>query len=137
MPQRDVFHDVVKRALVTDGWAITHDPLLLPFGRRNVYVDLGAAQPIGAEKEGKKIAVEVKSFLGVSDMRDLEQALGQFTLYRFLLSRQDPDRELFLALTDHAHESFFEDVAGREFVVAEKLRLLVFDSHTERVVQWI
>ena len=27
MPQKDVFHEVVKIALIKDGWTITHDPL--------------------------------------------------------------------------------------------------------------
>ena len=137
MPKQDVFHDTVKRILIADGWSITHDPLVLPFGRRNVYVDLGAELPIGAEKAGRKIAVEVKSFLGVSDLRDLEQAIGQFALYRFLLAREDPDRVLFLALTRDACENLFEDAAGRELVASEKLRLLVFDPITERLLEWI
>jgi hypothetical protein len=27
MPARDFYHDVVKAALITDGWTITDDPL--------------------------------------------------------------------------------------------------------------
>ncbi|MBL7065471.1 MAG: hypothetical protein ISS49_14860 [Anaerolineae bacterium] len=27
MPRKDIFHTVVKRALVKDGWTVTHDPL--------------------------------------------------------------------------------------------------------------
>ena len=137
MPQRDVFHDTVKRILIADGWTITHDPLVLPFGRRNVYVDLGAELPLGAEKEGRRIAVEVKSFLGVSDLRDLEQALGQFALYRFLLAREEPERVLFLAITRAARENLFEDAVGRELAASEKLRLLVFDPEMERLLEWI
>ena len=64
MPQRDIYHDVVKNALIKDGWTITHDPLILPYGGRNLYVDLGAEVPIGAEKDDRRIAVEVKSFSG-------------------------------------------------------------------------
>ena len=40
MPQRDIYHDTVKNALIKDGWTITHDPLVLPFGQRKVYVDI-------------------------------------------------------------------------------------------------
>ena len=35
-------------------------------GLVEVYIDLGAEKIIGAEKEGQKIAVEVKSFLAQS-----------------------------------------------------------------------
>lgn len=30
MPRKDTFHDVVKKALIADGWRITHDPLHIP-----------------------------------------------------------------------------------------------------------
>ena len=36
MPRRDLFHETVKRALVADGWVITHDPYLLRFGGRKL-----------------------------------------------------------------------------------------------------
>lgn len=36
-----------------------------------------AEKLFAAEKEGKRIAVKVKSFLSPSPMKDLEQALGQ------------------------------------------------------------
>jgi hypothetical protein len=42
VPQRDIYHDAVKSALVKEGWTITHDPFTLPFGSHNLYVDLGA-----------------------------------------------------------------------------------------------
>lgn len=70
----------VKHALVKEGWAITHDPLTLEYEEVQVFVDLGAERVIAAEKEGEKIAVEVKSFLGPSLIRDVELALGQYVL---------------------------------------------------------
>jgi hypothetical protein len=45
-------------------------------GKRDAYVDLGAERLLAAEKEGRKIGVEVKSFVGASILKDLEQALG-------------------------------------------------------------
>src|SRR5262249_7066708 len=105
MPRKDVYHNVVREALIADGWTITHDPLALSYGGRDLYVDLGAEAPLGAEKEGKKIAVESKSFRGPSDMHDLEVALGQFALYRTLLSHTEPDRVLYLAVPNRAYLS--------------------------------
>ena len=43
-------------------WTITADPLYLEFGGVDMYVDLAAEKMIAAEKEGRKIAVEIKSF---------------------------------------------------------------------------
>lgn len=50
MPARDLYHDVVKRALVRDGWTITHDPYTISAGTTKIYVDLGAEHAIAAEK---------------------------------------------------------------------------------------
>ncbi len=72
VPARNIYHDVVVQALIADGWTITHDPLRLTFGGREVYVDLGAERPtLAAEEDGRKIAVEIQSFLNQSPVHDL------------------------------------------------------------------
>jgi len=71
MPARDRYHDQVKAALVKDGWVITHDPLRLQWGVKDMYIDLGAEQLLAAEKDQRRIAVEVKSFGSLSEMEDL------------------------------------------------------------------
>ncbi len=50
MPVRDIYHDAVRRALIKDGWTITHDPLRLDWGGKDMYVDLGAERLLAAEK---------------------------------------------------------------------------------------
>jgi len=75
-----------KSALIKDGWTITHDPLSLKWGLKDLFVDLGAQRLLAAEKGREKIAVEVKSFVGPSDLDDLEKALGQYVLYHDVLS---------------------------------------------------
>jgi hypothetical protein len=59
-----------------------------------MYVDLGAEQLLAAEKGGRQIAIEIKSFVGASDMDDLEKALGQYVLYHDVLAKLDPYRLL-------------------------------------------
>jgi hypothetical protein len=80
MPARDKVHDIVKNALIKDGWTITDDPLTLKFGNTELYVDLGAEKVLAAEKEGQKIAVEIKSFLGKSIIAETQDAIGQFII---------------------------------------------------------
>jgi XisH protein len=64
MSAKDKFHDVVKAALQKDGWQITHDPLVLRVqGIADLYVDLGAENSIAADRQGEKIAVEIKALL--------------------------------------------------------------------------
>jgi hypothetical protein len=76
MPAKDLYHDNVCNALTKDGWTITDDPLVLSIGTRSVYIDLGAEKLIAAERDNQKIAVEIKSFLSSSPIRDLENAWG-------------------------------------------------------------
>jgi hypothetical protein len=58
MPARDLYHDAVVQALIKDDWEITHDPLLLSYGGKDLYVDLGAERVTIAAQRGKqKIAV--------------------------------------------------------------------------------
>ena len=67
MPARGLYHDAVKNALAKDGWTVTHDPFHIKVGAKDLFVDLGAEQLLGAEKGDRKIAVEVKSFAGPSE----------------------------------------------------------------------
>ena len=71
MPARDIFHQTVKNALVQSGWVITHDPLHIDFGGFDFFIDLGAETLIGASREGKRIAVEIKSFAGASSLENV------------------------------------------------------------------
>ena len=51
MPVRDRLHDHVRNALVHDGWTITHDPLHLRWGTKDMYVDLGAELVFATKEE--------------------------------------------------------------------------------------
>lgn len=92
---RDRYHNNVRIALEADGWTITHDPFRLRVDDVAVEIDLAAHKIIGAEKEGQKIAVEVKSFISHSLIHDFEQAYGQFSVYRRMLRIKEPERHLF------------------------------------------
>lgn len=95
MSAKDRFHDVVKTALQKDGWRITHAPFTVRIeGIADMYIDLGAEKLIAAERNGQKIAVEVKSFIGTSTISEFHTALGQFINYRYALAGQEPERVL-------------------------------------------
>jgi hypothetical protein len=138
MPAKDTYHNAVKIALIKDGWTITHDPFRIRLARgKNLFVDLGAERLIAAERNAEKIAIEIKSFTQASDMKDLEQALGQFVLYAQLLRRYASDRTLYLAVSMEVHKSVFEEEAGQILIEDKILRLVTFDPAKEVIVQWI
>ena len=137
MSAHDLFGEIVKAALVKDGWIITDDPLTLSFGGKDVYVDLGAEKTIGAEKDGQKIAVEIKSFLGKSDVKDLRDAIGQYVMYRDILLTIASERVLFLAVSEDTYKTIFEPVFGRMLVEREKINLVIFEPVREIILKWI
>lgn len=137
MPKKDIDHDLVKTALIKDGWTITHHPLKLEFGGINFFIDLGAEHLIAAEKETRKIAVEIKGFPGVSVVNEFHVALGQFMNYRLLLARDQPDRVLYLAVSDNIFDDFFELPFGRLAIKGHQLKILVHDPEKEEIIKWI
>jgi hypothetical protein len=138
MPARNIHHDAVIQALQADGWTITHDPLLLPCGDRRLFIDLGAERvTIGAERGSEHIAVEISSFVADSPVRDLQEAIGQFVVYRALLSQADPGRSLFLAVSTRVYDSVLSEPLGQLVAADVRLRVLVFDPQQQQVVRWI
>lgn len=114
MSAKNVFHEVVKKALQKDGWQITHDPLSISVGGVNVSIDLAAEKLIGAEREGEKIAVEVKSFLEKSSaISEFHTALEQFINYRGALRRRQPERVLYLAVPLTTYKTFFNLISPK------------------------
>ena len=138
MPAKNIYHDVVLHALLADGWTITHDPLTISYGGRDLFVDLGAERPVvAAEKGERKIAVEIQSFLNPSPVRDLEEAVGQFEIYRTVLAEAEPERSLYLAVPNRVYETFLVERFGQLIIDRLRLRILVFDNRQERLLQWI
>ncbi len=137
MPARDLYHDIVKNALVKDGWTVTHDPYMMQVGKKDLFVDLGAEKLLAAEKDERKIAVEVKSFVGRSEVQDLRDALGQFVLYRHVLEEKEPERELFLAVREKVFVEVFREPIGDILIRKAEVRLVVFDQVKEEILRWI
>jgi hypothetical protein len=137
MPARDIYHDAVKNALIKDDWTITHDPLSLKWGKKDMYVDLGAEQFLAAERAERKIAVEIKSFTGLSEMSDLEKAIGQYIVYHDVLAQVEPDRVLYLAVSEEVARGLFEEPIGELLLRNNRVRLLVFEPDAEAIVKWI
>lgn len=146
MPKRDTIHELTRQALVKDGWEITDDPYVISFGKRFLFVDFGAVERnptpsrgilIGAQRQNRQIAVEVKEFRGKSGIADLEQAIGQYVLYRLLLQRVDPTRKVYLAVTNLVYDQLFSEPIGEVVISDLPLQLVVIDIENVEVIQWI
>jgi hypothetical protein len=136
VPTKDVFHEAVRNALQKEGWTITHDPLFIRFADVEFYIDLGAERIIAAEKNGEKIAVEIKSFLSSSTISDFHLALGQFMNYRLALEEQEPERILYLAVPKDTYDTFFTLQFGQIAIQRYQLKLIVYEVESEVIVRW-
>ena len=138
MPAKDLYHDIVVSALIADGWTVTDDQLYLGYGDRDLWADLGAERPaVTAEKRAERIAVEIKGFLNPSPVDDLQNAMGQFNMYRDVLAETESDRVLYLAITQRAWEGIFSEPLGQLMLERQRLLLIVFDTKAERIIKWI
>ncbi|NJM61663.1 MAG: fatty-acid oxidation protein subunit alpha [Oscillatoriales cyanobacterium RU_3_3] len=134
---KDRFHQVVKVALESDGWNVTHDPLQIKVGGVDMEIDLGAERLLAAERGDEKIAVEVKSFLSsASAISEFHTALGQFINYRGALRREEPDRVLYLAVPDRVYNSFFKLDFPASMLQENNVKMIVYDIELERILQW-
>jgi len=138
MPALDIYHDTVINSLQKEKWLITHDPYTLSYGGKNLFVDIGAEKTlIAAQKDKQKIAVEIKSFLSPSPINELEKAIGQFSIYRSLLSQVEPDRILYIAVPERSYEDILTDKFGQLIIKSLNIKLIVFDPISERCLKWL
>lgn len=134
MPAKDLYHNIVRKALEKEGWVVTHDPYFIRLGKRRGFIDLGA-EIIGAEKGLEKIAVEIKSFLGASDVDEFEDALGQFLVYKTALEIKEPSRILYLAMPSDFYKALFDDLFFVGILRKYQVNVIVYNE--SNIELWI
>ncbi|WP_237671413.1 XisH family protein [Allocoleopsis franciscana] len=127
----------MRFALVKDGWEILTEDYTLEYGGDRLYVDIAAEKSIAAEKQGQRILVEVKSFLGRSFINDLEQAVGQYVVCRDVLVETALDFELYLAITQGTYKNYFQRQLAQMIINRNQVQLLIVDAENEVIVEWI
>jgi hypothetical protein len=137
LPARDSSHEAIKQAVINDGWVITDDPYVISYGDRFLFIDLGASRFIGICRGDQRIAIEIKQFKGQSQVTDLEEAIGQYLLYKILLNQVDPDRDLYLAISETTYNDIFREPIGQLAIVEIPLKLLIINIEHQEIIQWI
>ncbi|MFB2838619.1 XisH family protein [Floridanema evergladense] len=135
---KDVFHQQVKNALTKEGWNITHDPLTIRISQAvKLQIDLAAETMLAAERDSEKIAVEIKSFVGDSDISAFHTALGQYLNYCQALEEQEPDRIVYLAVPVETYQDFFQLPFIQRSLRRYQIKLIIYDPKQEEIKQWI
>jgi XisH protein len=123
--------------LIKDGWLITHDPYKLKVLDVEQEIDLGAEEVLAAERAGRRIAVEVKSFIKGSFINEFHGVLGQYLNYEMSLEEQEIERILYIAIPSVVYDMFFHKRAIQKAIDRFTLRLIIVDTQTETIKQWI
>jgi mannosyltransferase OCH1-like enzyme len=134
---RDFYHQQVKKALIKDGWRITHDPYKIKIEEVQYEMDLAAEPMLAAEKELQQIVVEIKSFMNPSTINEFHKAIGQFVDYSVFLEEADPNRVLFLAIPETIHQTFFQKKIIQKTIQKILAKWIVYNPTTETIVEWI
>jgi hypothetical protein len=135
----DLYYDLVKQALRKDGWRITHNPLRLRVPAHDTQIGQGEAaeEPLlAAEKDERKIAVAVKSFVGRYDVEDLQMVLARLGRYHIRLHETVPDRAFYLAVRQTTYRDYFTGATGAQLLAGQPILCMVFDPRTEAIVNW-
>lgn len=136
MPALDAISEQVKNALIKEGWTITADPYTITFEDVQLFADLAAERPIAAERGSEKIIVEIKSFLRPSLWNDLQQAIGQYAVYREILEETAPEHRLLLAVSDDVYERAFLRKSVSFVLGKNRIAYFAVDLEREEIVIW-
>jgi hypothetical protein len=128
----------VENALIKDGWTITTDTYPVEYEDVKLYPDLAVEKLISQNQKQRKIIVEITSFISSSLIKDFQNALGQYILYRNLIQlSQNESQEIYLAVKDEIYETFFQRKSIKTVVQLNQLALVIINTEKEEIVQWI
>ena len=97
----------------------------------------GCEPIIAAEKDEQIIAVEIKSFVGPSNINEFHRAIGQFIDYSIALEEEDPNRTLFLAIPNLIYATFFQKSIIQKAIQRIQGKIIVYNPVNETIEQWI
>lgn len=136
MANLDLCHSQVVRALEKAGWRVDPTQPRLSTEVRTVFVDILAHKQTNGTREQILLA-EVKCFSSTGEKStDLYVAIGQYVVYKSVLTELDRPIPLYLAVPTFAYEELF-DTKLIEILQQLSFRFVLVDLEKEEVVKWI
>ncbi len=130
MPVQDTCQPQVVAALQKDGWTITDQQIT--FKRPDLYVFID----LEAKKGDAGAYIEVKCFPSAADTSEFYAAIGQYLVYREVLSIESPNTTLYLAIPTRIWNEQFGDTY-RSTALKNHVKIIVVDLEAETIAQWI
>lgn len=123
------FHEVVKNALVKDGWNLKDENFQVSFGTGDVN---DTETLMIFDKDQTEIAVISDTFLTASQMQDFHFFVGRYLSVRLLLQTKGFDFQLFSAVTASDFQSFY----NKEILEKEQILLIIYDFEKQKIIRW-
>ncbi|MFM5887858.1 MAG: element excision factor XisH family protein [Dolichospermum sp.] len=79
----------------------------------------------------------LKFLLRTSKIADFYGALGQYLSYKIALEENEPERILYLAVSDSIYQSLFGGFLIQKVLQNYPVKLVVYDEVTEVIKLWI
>lgn len=76
MPARDSMHDIVRTALIKDGWSIAADPFVIQYGEFVLFADLAAEHVWLLSKTGSELPSRSKALPSPQECASSKRRLG-------------------------------------------------------------
>jgi hypothetical protein len=84
-----------------------------------------------------RTADAVKTFAGLSKVYDFHLAVGQFIDYRIALKTKEPERILYVGITDSVYEEIFQLPFPQMVIQEIGMKIIVVNPDLNTVVKWI
>jgi predicted outer membrane protein len=137
---KDVIHNAIRIALENDGWEITKDPFTLNLMGDDTFVHIDMSAQKSAVNKSKNetiVAIEVKSFTGVSVLNAFHEALGQFLNYRDAIREHKLSLKLYLAVSEAGWDKLNSLTFVQRRIKQYRLKFVIIDIQTYKVIKWI
>ncbi len=137
MPNKDLNHDIVVRALIKAGWKILDEQHYLSIGtssldRRRLFIDIKAQH----QTQQIVVLIEVKN-MSHSLVHELMEIIGQYVVYRAALDYLDDKTPLYIAIPEEAYKKIILHPLGRQSVENIKIQIMLYNSQKEEIIRWI
>lgn len=109
----------------------------MKIGSIPLHIDLGAEKIIDAEKNGEKIAVEVKTFGIPSFITALYEAVGKYIIYRTALEQIHSDRVLYLAMPTKVYQKFGDEPLVKSVFSNYQIKIVLYKTDAKEKITWL
>jgi hypothetical protein len=119
----------LREALRKEGWNLRPRAMRLESDDYLYLID------VEAEKGGRKICVEVKSWLNTFNT-DWYMAFGQYLSYQEAITEERLPYTLYLAVPKDTYAEHFTNRHIDKLVTKNNIRLIIFDVNTNTILLW-